>query len=492
MHEALPEIDPHPSFSSPLPPDLYRAPGAPRIEDEGEYEGDYIPPKARRRRRVGGWVVFLVLALGAGATGAAWLKQRGGGRDDDTGKASRASDLALLERLSKFESALSISDFPTEKKELDGLVREAPTDTRTLVARARLTNREADLVWLGERAATDSSERARKRAELKPWHEALRADSDAALRAGPNDATALRARLDALRILGERDAARALVARIPATPGDADAPYVLAALDMAEPEPLWPGITDRLRAAAALEPTPGRARAALVLSLATTGNASAARLELDRVAENPRLGALVVALRRYVERHDDGPTALAADAGRDAAKVPTGGPLPEDPKRLVAEAAAAIQRGDVERARLLYTAALVKNGADSEALAGLGDVERANGNATKAKEAYRRALQVNPSYLSALVALGDLEWDGGDRASALRVYKDISDRFPDSAYPARVRERVASGSPAPPASTAVPTAAPTSAPPTSAAPTDPPAPPSPPLPPPTASTADTP
>ncbi len=492
-----PDVDPYPSFSSPLPPTLYHAPGAPRVEhEEHEEHEDDLPPATRRRRRVGGWVVVVVVGLGAAATGAAWFKHRPAPEVAATSLSDHGADMVRLERLSKFESALSISDFPAAKKELDALASDAPADARTMVARARLTNRQADLVWLAERAAGDATERGRKRAEMKPWHEALQRDSDAALRAAPTDGGALRTRLDALRMLGERDAARALVARIPAAAGDADTPYILAALDMAEPDPLWPGITDRLRAAAALEPTPGRARAALVLALAASGNASSARLELDRVSENPRLGSLVPALRRYVDKHDDALTAV--DAGADAAKVGAGGPMPEDPKRLVAEAAAAIQRGDVERARALYNAALSKNGADSEALAGLGDVERANGNAAKAKDAYRRALQVNPSYLGAMIALGDLEWDGGDRGAALRVYKDISDRFPDSAYPPRVRDRLAASTaatataaastapaaPLPATPTAAPTVAPTDLP-TSAPP--------PPLPPPTAkSTEDSP
>ncbi len=494
-----PEVDPYPSFSSPLPPTLYHAPGAPRVEHDEHDEHDpeeELPPATRRRRRVGGWVVFLVVGLGAAATGAAWLKHRPAPDAAATSTTDRSADLARLERLSKFESALSISDFPVAKKELDSLAGEAPSDVRTLVARARLTNRQADLVWLAERVAGDATERGRKRAEMKPWRDPLQRDSDAALRAAPNDGAALRARLDALRILGEREAARALVARIPAAAGDADTPYVLAALDMAEPDPPWPGITDRLRAAAALEPTPGRARAALVLALAASGGASSARLELDRVSENPRLGGLVPALRRYVDKHDD---ALAAvDAGADAAKASAGGPMSEDPKRLVAEAAAAIQRGDIERARALYNATLAKNGADSEALAGLGDVERANGNAAKAKDAYRRALQVNPSYLGAMISLGDLEWDGGDRGAALRVYKDISDRFPDSSYPARVRERVAAAAAASATVTApssAPTApsVPTAAPSATAAATDTPTSSPPPLPPPTAkSPEDTP
>ena len=46
---------------------------------------------------------------------------------------------------------------------------------------------------------------------------------------------------------------------------------MLAALDLAEPEPLWPMVIERLRLAAAGEGNAGRARAALVYALAQIG-----------------------------------------------------------------------------------------------------------------------------------------------------------------------------------------------------------------------------
>jgi len=84
---------------------------------------------------------------------------------------------------------------------------------------------------------------------------------------------------------------------------------------------------------------------------------------------------------------------------------------------------------------------VTRNPSDSEALAGIGDVARAEGDASGAIAAYKRALAVNPSYLPALLGVADTEWANGDRASAQRAYKDVTDRFPEGTYPAHVKTR---------------------------------------------------
>jgi hypothetical protein len=47
--------------------------------------------------------------------------------------------------------------------------------------------------------------------------------------------------------------------------------------------------------------------------------------------------------------------------------------------------------------------------------------------------------------MPALVGLADVEWDSGDKASATKMYKDIVDRYPEGAYPGRVKQRVEGG-----------------------------------------------
>ena len=104
-------------------------------------------------------------------------------------------------------------------------------------------------------------------------------------------------------------------------------------------------------------------------------------------------------------------------------------------------ASVAQKAGDRPRARKLYEAALAKNPRDAEALAGLGDLARAEGRSTDAIGYYQRALAISPSFFPALLSLGDTLWDTGDKDAARKRYADIVDRAPSGSYPARVRDR---------------------------------------------------
>jgi TolA-binding protein len=114
----------------------------------------------------------------------------------------------------------------------------------------------------------------------------------------------------------------------------------------------------------------------------------------------------------------------------------------------------AIKKGDWNRARQIYEGLVARNPGDSEALAGIGDVDRAQGNSAGAISAYKRALAVNPSYLPALLGVADTQWATGDRANATRGYKEIEDRFPEGTYPAYVKSRTESGASSAPAGAA--------------------------------------
>jgi predicted Zn finger-like uncharacterized protein len=417
-------------LSSPIPPPLHR----PKVASLPELEEDDEPPPVRRGTRVGGWVVAAVVLGGIATVGVAWLKQRP--TREPAPAASVATDVDLLMALSAYESALGSSDFPGAEAALQRAVQRAAQDSRVLVARARLTNRQADLAWIEERAAVTAQDRARRRADVRTWSDKVRQASLVALEASPNLSHALLARVDALRIAGEREQARTTLAKVP-LPLDLEGQYASAMLDMTDPDPLWPDIISRLRAAAAAETLAGRARCALVLAMTLAGRQAEARVEWAHLGENPKLGAVTASLRTFLEAQHESEDASTPSLTSDAAALP----LPEDPRRLVAEGAASVLRGDLDRARASYGSALAKNPQDSEALAGMGDVERASGNPVRAKDYYRRALGVNPNFLPALLAVADLEWDAGERGVAARMYRDISDRFPDSSYPARVRER---------------------------------------------------
>ena len=68
--------------------------------------------------------------------------------------------------------------------------------------------------------------------------------ANAAVAAAPDDRGAILAKIDALRIAGDSAGARALVTKVIASASEPDVAYALAALDLAEPEPLWPMVLD--------------------------------------------------------------------------------------------------------------------------------------------------------------------------------------------------------------------------------------------------------
>jgi tetratricopeptide (TPR) repeat protein len=106
---------------------------------------------------------------------------------------------------------------------------------------------------------------------------------------------------------------------------------------------------------------------------------------------------------------------------------------------LVHRAAVAVRSGEFEQAKVLYTAALAKNPRDAEALSGLGDLARAQGDRAGAVSSYQRALEVSPAFFPALLGLADTLWEDGERAGAQKRYAELAERFPD--VPDRVRIR---------------------------------------------------
>jgi tetratricopeptide (TPR) repeat protein len=318
----------------------------------------------------------------------------------------------------------------------------------------------------------------------------VRKSADDAVAAAPDDPAALRAKIDALRLLGERDAARGYVSKVMGQASQPETAYVLAALDLAEPEPLWTTVIDRLRLAAAGEGNAGRARAALVYALAKSGDAAGAKAELAKLDALTRPYPLVANLHAFV---DKAPAAKSVDGGV-AANVPhvelsalptqqapqAGGgggggaePVAGDSPASMLAAQQAIKKGDWSRARRIYEALAARNPSDSEALSGIGDCARAQGDSAGAIAAFRRALAVNPSYLPALLGVADTEWATGNRGAAQRAYKDIEDRFPEGTYPGYVKTRADGPAPAPAATpsatgASTPSSAPPTAPPTPA------------------------
>src|SRR5260370_12114539 len=227
------------------------------------------------------------------------------------------------------------------------------------------------------------------RAQLDVLAARVRKAADEAQTVAPADISAERARIDALRLAGELGTARGYVSNVIAHASQPETAYVRAALDLAEPEPLWATVIERLRMAAAGEGNVGRARAALVYALAKSGDAEGAQAELAKLEAIGRPYPLVPNLRAFIDRTAPKTSipplassaipraALSANSARGpAAAAPAGDASGGDPRAAMRAASLAMRKGDFARARHAYQSIVDRNPNDSEALAGLGDVAR--------------------------------------------------------------------------------------------------------------------
>ena len=467
-------------FSSPLPPPTrpVRHPmptGDDEIHDmrpgmSSAAEDAYSLP---RRRRVGGWVVALVLVAAVGVVGWVVAKPYLAGRN--AGAAAQLDPRAQA-FLADGEKAMGEGNLDLAQGDFDKASALAEKDPRVLLDEARIAAARADVPWLKLRLLSpDQADDTRAtRAQLDDQAGRARNAAEAAITVAPEDVAAARAKIDALRIAGDRDGARKLVAKVAAQATQPDTAYVLAALDLSDPEPLWTTAVDRLRLAAAAEGNAGRARALLVYALAKSGDTAGARAELAKLDAVPRPYPLLPNLHAFVDKTPARALPLGLDGGLAAnvphvdvsalpAQLPPGAPdngggsgdaVPGDSRGAMHAAAAAIKKGDWGRARQIYEALATRNPSDSEAISGIGDCARATGDSAGAIAAYKRALGVNPSYLPALLGLADTMWASGDRGSAVQQYKSIVDRFPEGSYPAYVKTRAEGGGPAPQPSSA--------------------------------------
>jgi tetratricopeptide (TPR) repeat protein len=422
-----------------------------------------------RRRRVGGWVVALSLALAVGVVGWAVAKPY---LTREAGAASQL-DPRAQSFLAQGEGAMADGNLDVAQEDFDKASALAERDGRVLLDQARLTAAKADVPWLKLRLLPpDAVDDLRTtKAQLDDVVVRARRQADEAVAAAPQDPAAVRAKVDALRLSGDRDAARAEVARIGGLTGQSETAYVLAALDLAEPAPLWSTAIERLRSAAAVEGNGGRARSALVYALVRSGDVPGARSEVAKLEGLARPYPLLPNLHAFIAKApaaapDSASSAAPARvvAPRATPPVPAAAPAPApppaapapaaaaaeavgaavggDPRVAMQAAAQAIKKGDFSRARSIYQGIVDRNPNDSEAVAGLGDVARLQNDSSAAIAAYKRAITINPSYLPALLGVADTEWARGNRAAAAKAYGDIVDRFPEGTYPSYVSQRV--------------------------------------------------
>jgi predicted Zn finger-like uncharacterized protein len=464
---APPEVSsPLPAPTAPVRRPSYDEEASDAVRGPMRAELDSVLPMHRGGVRVGGWVIALALIACVGLLGVIVARPYFAAQNTPKPPPSAQLDPRAQDFLRIGERALDEGDLDTAKENLDKASVIAEKDPRVLLDLARLSTVRADVPWMRQRIAPQDAADETKRA-LTDLSARAKVAAEVALAAAPEDSAAIRVKIDALRIAGDRDQARALVTKIILNAQQPETSYVLAALDLAEPEPLWKSIVERLHIAAQAEGGLGRARAALVYALARSGDTAGAKAELDRLGQLARPHPLYAPLKALVDKtpqaKPDGGSVAAVDVnslprpaggggGGGGSDVPAG-----DAKSLVIQANNAYARRDYQRAEHLYAAALDKNPGDSEAQAGLGDVARAQHNLHGARASYAKAVAINSHYLPALVGLADVEWEMGDRASATKRYKDMLDNFPEGALPSHVRSRAEAGSqPAPPSTDSAP------------------------------------
>ncbi|HEY8946152.1 MAG TPA: tetratricopeptide repeat protein, partial [Polyangiaceae bacterium] len=337
----------------------------------------------------------------------------------------------------------------------------AERDPEVLAASARLAVLRADVFWLKLRLldpkVTELVQSTHR--ELGRRTGKARASVDSAFAVAPENIVVLRARVDALRLSGDHDAAREWIKPIASQPADPENAYVLAALDLAEERPSWQAVIDRLETAVSSEHAPGRAHAALVYALTRAGRLTEAEAELAKLEASPNGALLLDELRGFFRRHrqtaDDGASEkakVAVDPGKLGRPEPaqTDEPAPAAPAKtgdfrtLLARASEALRRGDVERAQSLYQQVLAQQPGNTEALAGLGDVARRRNDPAAASRMYERVLTENPNYVPALLASADQKWEAGDRKGAVALYRRVLEQAGSgSEYGQRASVRIA-------------------------------------------------
>lgn len=428
--------------------------------------------RSARSRWIGGVVIVGVLGLLGATVGRRYLAQLAG-----VGEVKGSSDARVAQFLKESARLADEGDFESAKEELDKATALAEKDPAVLAALAHVETLRADVSWLKLRlldpASTDLVQATYR--ELGRRVGKTRIAVDRAFAVSPEDPAILRARVDVLRLSGDADKAREWLGPLSANASVPENAYVLAALDLADPAPVWPTVIDRLRSAAAAERDPGRARAALIYALARASRVAEADAEFAKIDGRPKPHPLLEELRAFLKRADAVPSdAPSKVVGVDLSKLPKldtsldeprAGQAPAnagDFRTRLAQANAALRQGELKRADQLFNSVLEEQPMNTEALSGVADVAKARNDPGTAARMYDRVLAQNPSYLPAILASADGKWEAGDRAGALFLYRRLLDQAgPSSEYGARAAARIAQANAAPATSASAEREAPT-------------------------------
>ena len=98
----------------------------------------------------------------------------------------------------------------------------------------------------------------------------------------------------------------------------------------------------------------------------------------------------------------------------------------------------------LDKAEVAYRRVLALAPRDSEALAGLGELELLRGAPEQATQRFEQALQFNEHYVPAKVGVADIRYQAGRAQEARAAYQDIVKQHSPDAYPPYVVQRSAS------------------------------------------------
>jgi|GEM_PF-3424333 len=443
------------------PPDVGRA--TPAVSDEPE-PGSFmptVPPKRlltnadgslsretrARGSRMGRWLLaglFVVLL----SLVALWFNSQ-----SPVPSGSPAAPLAttLEQYLSSASDALIAGDLVRAHDQLQSSQTTGGRDPRWMALTARYDVMRADMNWLALRLA-DPSDTARTEALAHELADHVAQASRALTsieRLSLKDPQLDAAKVDAQRLRGELDAARAAARALRRPEPSAELAYTLAAAELLAEAPNYGEVFEWLGRARAADAGLGRAPALLVFACVMSQRVECAQAELARLKAAPKSHPLLPEIEAFVKRT----SAVAAPAEQDAAvaeaiaAVPDAGAVPTN--TLVAEpannelagdfrlrlrrGAESLSRNELTRAEQLFRSVLAERPTDTEALTGMGDIARRRNNLTNAVSYYQKVLASNGQYLPALSALADVKWRSGDRAGAAPLYRRILDQVGESA-----------------------------------------------------------
>ncbi len=389
--------------------------------------------------RTGRWLAaILFVALVSLAAVFALHKQ------SQSGGAESPADVAKLDqRLQGAREALQAGDLSLAHENLQASLKAGANDPRWRTLTARYDIIRADMgslaVQLVEPADTNRAS-VLKRELADNVTQSLQAltavDSVAA-----SDPELDPVRIDALRLSGELEKARALAAKVQSgTPTPALA-YSFAALELTQPSPRFKEVFEWLGQARAQDSGLGRAPVMLVLACAAGNRMENARAELQRLKLAARAHPLLTEMETYLRlmaEKAQPQNVVTPDAGAPAAAEASEAEALADVTRegdfrlRLRRAVESLARNELTRSEQLFRSVLAERPKDTEALTGLGDIARRHGNTAGAISYYERVLANNGQYLPALSALADMKLKSGDRAGAAAMYRRVVDQVGDS------------------------------------------------------------